>query len=88
MNLMQDLLERLRPIVNLRSWDYCVLWKLGDDQSGCIVVVLDLRTSKIVERSFFFLFLLFLLAETSCFSTQGPNLAIFLLNCPRFTRKP
>ncbi|GMP64321.1 hypothetical protein CsSME_00025660 [Camellia sinensis var. sinensis] len=32
MNLMQDLLERLRPIVNLRSWDYCVLWKLGDDQ--------------------------------------------------------
>ncbi|KAL7237343.1 hypothetical protein ACSBR2_003602 [Camellia fascicularis] len=31
MNLMQDLLERLRPIVNLRSWDYCVLWKLGDE---------------------------------------------------------
>ncbi|KAL7257365.1 hypothetical protein ACSBR1_003633 [Camellia fascicularis] len=32
MNLMQHLLERLRPIVNFRSWDYCVLWNLGDDQ--------------------------------------------------------
>ncbi|XAR72687.1 hypothetical protein NMG60_11019413 [Bertholletia excelsa] len=32
MNLVQYLLERLRPLVNTKSWDYCVLWKLADDQ--------------------------------------------------------
>ncbi|GFS36536.1 basic helix-loop-helix (bHLH) DNA-binding superfamily protein [Actinidia rufa] len=32
MNLVQKLLERLRPIVNLKSWDYCVIWTLSDDQ--------------------------------------------------------
>ncbi|KAL7002518.1 glucuronokinase [Sarracenia purpurea var. burkii] len=32
MNLVQKFLERLRPIVNLKSWDYSVVWKLDDDQ--------------------------------------------------------
>ncbi|XP_058215873.1 transcription factor ABORTED MICROSPORES-like isoform X3 [Rhododendron vialii] len=32
MNLVQKLLERLRAIVNFKSWDYCVLWQLADDQ--------------------------------------------------------
>ncbi|CAN4088760.1 unnamed protein product [Withania somnifera] len=26
------LMERLRPIMVLKSWDYCVLWKLSEDQ--------------------------------------------------------
>ncbi|KAK6946443.1 Myc-type, basic helix-loop-helix (bHLH) domain, partial [Dillenia turbinata] len=32
MNMMQNLMGRLRPIVGLKSWDYCVLWKLSEDQ--------------------------------------------------------
>ncbi|KAF5205702.1 Aborted microspores transcription factor protein [Thalictrum thalictroides] len=27
-----NLLEKLRPFVGLKSWDYCVLWKLSEDQ--------------------------------------------------------
>ncbi|KAF9612146.1 hypothetical protein IFM89_038334 [Coptis chinensis] len=29
---LQNLLEKLRPIVGFKSWDYCVLWKFSEDQ--------------------------------------------------------
>lgn len=32
MNLLQNLMERLRSLVGFKSWIYCVLWQLSDDQ--------------------------------------------------------
>ncbi|KAL5561220.1 hypothetical protein UlMin_030967, partial [Ulmus minor] len=29
--IVQNLMERLRPLVGLKEWDYCVLWKLSED---------------------------------------------------------
>jgi hypothetical protein len=26
-------MERLRPLVDSNAWDYCVVWKFGDDPS-------------------------------------------------------
>ncbi|XWS40215.1 hypothetical protein CRYUN_Cryun18bG0121200 [Craigia yunnanensis] len=32
MNIFQNLMERIRQLVGPKGWDYCVLWKLTDDQ--------------------------------------------------------
>ncbi|KAE8665149.1 Phospholipase-like protein family, putative isoform 1 [Hibiscus syriacus] len=32
MNIFQNLMERLRQLVGPKGWDYCVLWKLSNDQ--------------------------------------------------------
>jgi hypothetical protein len=30
--IMSNLIQRLRPLVGLKGWDFCVLWKLSEDQ--------------------------------------------------------
>ncbi|GLU02719.1 hypothetical protein SLE2022_199590 [Rubroshorea leprosula] len=32
MNIVQNLMERLRSLVGSKGWNYCLLWKLSDDQ--------------------------------------------------------
>ncbi|KAI5647806.1 hypothetical protein M9H77_33811 [Catharanthus roseus] len=32
MALVQNLTERIRTILGLKSWDYCVIWRLSEDQ--------------------------------------------------------
>ncbi|KAF8399705.1 hypothetical protein HHK36_015575 [Tetracentron sinense] len=36
MRALERALEWLRPIVGTKSWDYCVVWKLGDDPARYI----------------------------------------------------
>ncbi|XP_048440775.1 transcription factor bHLH90 [Pyrus x bretschneideri] len=33
---LEGAMERLRPLVEAKQWDYCVVWKLGDDPSRFI----------------------------------------------------
>ncbi|KAL6522269.1 hypothetical protein OROHE_016822 [Orobanche hederae] len=36
MAALETVLEWLRPVVNTKPWEYCVIWKLGDDPSRFI----------------------------------------------------
>ncbi|CAA0805960.1 Transcription factor bHLH90 [Striga hermonthica] len=36
MAALETAMELLRPLVNTKPWDYCVIWKLGDDPSRFI----------------------------------------------------
>ncbi|KVI05641.1 Myc-type, basic helix-loop-helix (bHLH) domain-containing protein [Cynara cardunculus var. scolymus] len=33
---MEMILELLRPLAENKAWDYCIVWKIGDDPSRCI----------------------------------------------------
>lgn len=33
MEALKRAVEWLRPLVKTEEWDYCVIWKLGDDPS-------------------------------------------------------
>lgn len=36
MRVLLKILELLRPLAESKAWDYCIVWKIGDDPSRCI----------------------------------------------------
>jgi len=36
MKRLDGAVEWLRPFAETNCWDYCVVWKLGDDPSRCL----------------------------------------------------
>jgi hypothetical protein len=44
MNVVQNLMERLRPLVGVKSWDYCVLWKLSEDRRLMQTILIKLMS--------------------------------------------
>ena len=36
---LERAMECLRPLVEKKTWDYCVVWKLGDDPSRYISII-------------------------------------------------
>lgn len=55
---MHILLEKLRPLVGLNSWDYCAVWKMSEDQSfiqwfGCCCGGVDDSAQNLGEELLF-----------------------------------
>lgn len=44
MNVVQNLMERLRPLVGVKGWDYCVLWKLSEDRRLMQTILIKLMS--------------------------------------------
>lgn len=59
--IMQTLVERLRSLVGLNGWDYCIYWKLSEDER-LYTILSDSSSSSFL---FFFLCSIVMLAQVS-----------------------
>lgn len=60
---MRDLekaVEWLRPFVDSKAWDYCVVWKLGDDPSRYFIPGEEQKKKKTLTTLVFLLVLQYL----------------------------
>jgi hypothetical protein len=58
MNVVQNLMERLRPLVGVKGWDYCVLWKLSDDRRLMQTILIKLMSLSLTLSLFLLMFCL------------------------------
>ncbi|KAM1003197.1 hypothetical protein ACFX2C_003553 [Malus domestica] len=57
MMIMPNLIQKLRSLMGLKGWDYCVLWKLSEDQrfielSDCCCARTEITQSDVGQELF------------------------------------
>lgn len=56
---LERAVECLKPLVDSKDWDYCVVWKLGDDPSRFLTSITHLASFLPICDLIFVLFVFF-----------------------------